>query len=415
MRGILTSRFGLFLALAVFYLLCVGSPVKGDTYYISPSGSDSNPGTFAYPWKTIAKANSTLIPGDTVLIHAGAYSDQIRPINNGASDLNRITYREYGDGNVIVTIPGITFYRPDAGAIALGDCSYITVDGIKVWPGWSTLKQCFGNMAGSDHCIVENCVMEGAISRGFVMADWLADENLGRHFESSYNMFRNNTVTGVIETEDLVTLGCNSHHNLVEDNILFEAGHVVLNVFPGLLDNPHHNVIRNNRMRTTVHTATSFYRVGPGNIYEGNLSDANFHGNSLQFSQPEAIIRYNVISKGGYTSGAMTGGVSMSTSTKLHRIGIATDNRFYNNTMIDNNGYGFGAAWNTDPVDMGRNVYVNNIVYANNPGRGAQIKYRTTRSVPGGIRDLWRTNLIGEPVAGNPVPDPNETIVEVPY
>ena len=409
--------FGAPLAIGVLLVLLAPLATMGDTYYVSPSGSDSNPGTLGTPWATIAKANATLIAGDTVLIHAGTYSDQIRPANNGASDSMRITYRAYGDGDAIVTIrSGISFYRPNAGAIALGDRSYITVDGIKVLPGWSPMWPCFGNMAGSDHCIVENCVMEGSISRGFVMADWLADGNLGRAFESRYNIFRNNTVTGVVETEDLVTLGCNSHHNLVEDNILFEAGHVVLNVFPGSYDNPHHNVIRNNRMRTTDHTAMSFYRVGPGNIYEGNLSDSSYRGNSLQFSQPEAIIRYNVISRGGYTSGAMTGGVSMSTSTKLHRIGIATDNRFYNNTIIDNNGYGFGAAWNTDAVDIGRNVHVNNIVYANNIGRGAQIKYRTTRSVPGGIRDLWRTNLIGEPSGGgNPVPDPNRTIVQVPY
>ena len=34
-------------------------------FYVSPTGSDNNAGTQASPWKTIAKANSMLVAGDT--------------------------------------------------------------------------------------------------------------------------------------------------------------------------------------------------------------------------------------------------------------------------------------------------------------------------------------------------------------
>jgi len=41
--------------------------------YVSASGSDSNPGTSAQPWKTVAKAVSAATPGDTVVFKAGTY------------------------------------------------------------------------------------------------------------------------------------------------------------------------------------------------------------------------------------------------------------------------------------------------------------------------------------------------------
>lgn len=57
--------------------------------YVSPTGSDTNPGTQAQPWQTIAKANNTLVAGDTVFILPGTYTDQIRPVNNGTSETAR--------------------------------------------------------------------------------------------------------------------------------------------------------------------------------------------------------------------------------------------------------------------------------------------------------------------------------------
>src|SRR5207249_5620831 len=43
------------------------------TYYVSPSGSDSNPGTQVSPWGTIQKAANTMVAGDTTLVMDGTY------------------------------------------------------------------------------------------------------------------------------------------------------------------------------------------------------------------------------------------------------------------------------------------------------------------------------------------------------
>ncbi len=44
---------------------------SGNIYFVSPSGSDSNPGTFALPWATPVKAKNTMVAGDTTYIRQG--------------------------------------------------------------------------------------------------------------------------------------------------------------------------------------------------------------------------------------------------------------------------------------------------------------------------------------------------------
>jgi len=63
------------------------------TYYVSASsGNDANPGTQSSPWKTIAKATSTLVAGDTVNVLTGTYNEVVNPKNSGMASAP-ITYQ----------------------------------------------------------------------------------------------------------------------------------------------------------------------------------------------------------------------------------------------------------------------------------------------------------------------------------
>jgi parallel beta-helix repeat protein len=53
------------------------------TYYVSPSGSDSNPGTSARPWRTVQKAANSAAAGDTVTVKAGTYYERVQINVNG--------------------------------------------------------------------------------------------------------------------------------------------------------------------------------------------------------------------------------------------------------------------------------------------------------------------------------------------
>ncbi|MDX6671167.1 MAG: hypothetical protein QOI91_1530 [Solirubrobacteraceae bacterium] len=76
-------------------------PITGTTYYVSSSGSDSNPGTSPeQAWKTVRQANRAVLqPGDGILFEGGSTfaDDTLMPERGGASG-HPLVYGSYGDG-----------------------------------------------------------------------------------------------------------------------------------------------------------------------------------------------------------------------------------------------------------------------------------------------------------------------------
>lgn len=72
-----------------------------NSYYISPAGSDSNPGTKSEPFQSLMKAQSAASSGDTVYIRGGIYDQfKISKIDSNYNYVNdmtksRITYEAY--------------------------------------------------------------------------------------------------------------------------------------------------------------------------------------------------------------------------------------------------------------------------------------------------------------------------------
>ncbi len=57
--------------------------LSGNTYYVSTSGSDSNPGTQSLPWRTIGKAGNSVSAGDTLYIRGGVYKEAMTLSRSG--------------------------------------------------------------------------------------------------------------------------------------------------------------------------------------------------------------------------------------------------------------------------------------------------------------------------------------------
>jgi hypothetical protein len=85
MRHILRS----FLPLLWICVCSVGATAA--TWYVAPSGSDSNPGTSAAPFATIQKAADVASAGDTVIVRPGTYAGA-RFTRSGRVDAH-ITFR----------------------------------------------------------------------------------------------------------------------------------------------------------------------------------------------------------------------------------------------------------------------------------------------------------------------------------
>lgn len=117
------------------------------TYYLSPSGNNSNNGTTSgTPWLTWAKAKSVMVAGDTLLMMPGTYTGEQWVISfSGTSAASPITLQAY-DPNDRPIIDGNYAYPVDNGggntslngvrALYNGlmeiKCSFVTVDGIRI-------------------------------------------------------------------------------------------------------------------------------------------------------------------------------------------------------------------------------------------------------------------------------------------
>lgn len=110
---------------------------SGKSFYVSPTGSDSNPGTSAAPWLTIQHAASTVPAGSTVYVAAGTYNESINVTVSGTSSAP-ITFT--GESGAIVSGTGLTpstsqtqgLWNIGSATPAGVDVSYITIQGFTI-------------------------------------------------------------------------------------------------------------------------------------------------------------------------------------------------------------------------------------------------------------------------------------------
>jgi hypothetical protein len=240
-------------------IFLAAAPAWATVYYVDgANGNDANPGTaIGAAWKTIHKANQTLMPGDTVYMRGGTYyvgnllgysgadpaKQGINPKNSGTSG-NPITYTNYNGEDV--QFVGADKY---CWAVKLFNgiqdnpipTDHIVVKGLHYTNFFKFLW-----ILKSSHCEVAYCTFQK--SRDFV--DWRgstiyknAQHNHIHHCTfSEYGNFVGLDDNGVLleigneyaPANDLTSF------NLIEDCHLYHSGHHVV----GLMGS--NNVLRNN-------------------------------------------------------------------------------------------------------------------------------------------------------------------------
>ncbi|MGZ3796926.1 MAG: right-handed parallel beta-helix repeat-containing protein [Pseudobdellovibrionaceae bacterium] len=73
------------LCLIVIFWSGLSTALASATYYVDGNNnqaSDSNPGTQTQPWKTIQKASTAMIAGDTTIVVGGTYNEQVKSTRN---------------------------------------------------------------------------------------------------------------------------------------------------------------------------------------------------------------------------------------------------------------------------------------------------------------------------------------------
>jgi hypothetical protein len=106
---------------------------SGITYFVSTAGSDSNPGTYELPWRTIQHAANTVQPGDTVEVEAGTYSEIVTMVTSGNATQGYITFTNYPGQTPAIDGTGLTIGSGDTGLINMkGSFSYIVIQGFEI-------------------------------------------------------------------------------------------------------------------------------------------------------------------------------------------------------------------------------------------------------------------------------------------
>ena len=95
-------------------------------YYVSPTGNDANPGTFALPHKTFRLSVTAAQPGDFIYAMGGIYGD---------SNLTQTGWQQVATG-VTSCPPGQQFGQGDKCYVPI--LTMIPITNWHQWPFWST-------------------------------------------------------------------------------------------------------------------------------------------------------------------------------------------------------------------------------------------------------------------------------------
>ncbi len=337
---------------------------KPVTYYVSPSGDDSNSGTsVSLPFKTIAAANASVQPGDTVFLRTGDYNDPIKPVMSGQVG-KYISYKAYGNENPILTAtkePKIAIHLPSG-------INYICVDGIYAdgrGEHYDAYNSTIANwlIIGGSYNIIQNCNFKSAL--GWYGVEILETGTYNKILKNRMDLIGTVNIAITNNNESKADLfHIHGDYNLVEGNHLSRGGHNII----GTSTTADYNVIRNNLIENDWGEGKRYRGFAPKgiNLWEGNIitkcgyvegQRTTMGVATFQFDSQYSIIRRNIFMN-NYAKG-MNGGCTKNRLVQGLRV---YHNVFFNHaSSIFSLGGGTDEWCTQNPAT--NNHFKNNIIY----------------------------------------------------
>ncbi len=88
--------------------------LEKEALFVSPNGSDANPGTVSKPWRTLSHAGERIKAGDTLYIRGGTYHESFIIYNSG-TQTSPIVVTNYSNEEVIIDGLNMTFPAHQSG------------------------------------------------------------------------------------------------------------------------------------------------------------------------------------------------------------------------------------------------------------------------------------------------------------
>ncbi|MEM5774346.1 MAG: right-handed parallel beta-helix repeat-containing protein, partial [Anaerolineaceae bacterium] len=229
-----------------------------NTYYVSPSGSDSNPGTQSAPWKTIGYAANRMSAGKTLYVRGGTYRESFTISVSGTSS-SPINIEAYPGETPV--IDGNNYQLPTttwAAMVKLAG-SYIKMSGFEVrYTNWMAVV-----ITGSN--------------------------NVVSNFNVHHNKENGILITGNNDTvqNSSVWMNCLSNENGVQTRSGWASG-------LSAARHPNNAVMRNNKVYMNYGEGLSTYEAS-GTIMEGNIVYDNYATNVYISDATNVVLQRNFI------------------------------------------------------------------------------------------------------------------------
>lgn len=325
--------------LTFVFLLVVttGFTANTNVFYLSPTGSDTNPGTIELPWATLKKAAETLVAGQTAYFRSGTYLGYVSFNNSGTID-NRITYQAYPGENPIIDGSNLKTNLANSwndDALLYINGNYLVFKGFEVKNAAGVSLYCSQNTH-------DNTIDHMHIHNGYHTGIYLAS--------CSYHTISNNII------HDFYDYGAGGTGGGGDaDGIGVSAGNTM--PYP---DYGHH-IIRNNLVYNCSDDGIDAWSSN-GNLVENNEVYNSGYGNpgnggSLPSTWGQPVGDGNGFKMGSGGNNTVINNISYSNRWAAFDRNDGDSNKFFNNTAF-NNPIGFNSL-------NGKTILKNNIAYKN--------------------------------------------------
>ncbi len=138
----------------------IPNPPPQQTYYVSTTGDDTNPGSLSQPWRTIQKAADTVGAGALVYIRGGTYNEKVKFSTPWTT---WTTFCPYENEHVRITGAGIPG-RYDGILLFTDGCAYSRISGLELTD--ASYAGVFVLGGAIDHIRIDNCTIHDCQASG---------------------------------------------------------------------------------------------------------------------------------------------------------------------------------------------------------------------------------------------------------
>ncbi|MGB7846201.1 MAG: choice-of-anchor Q domain-containing protein [Candidatus Acidiferrum sp.] len=351
----------------------------GKAFYVSTTGSDSNPGTITSPWRTVQHAANSVQAGDTVFVRGGVYNESVNISASGSAIAGPITFQSYPGENAIVDGTGLVPSTSGTqGLFNMANQSYISIQGFEIRnyqtsSASATPAGIWVSGAGSNIQILNNLIhnivttSETAGSAfGIAVYGTAAPASL-----DSVTISGNQVYALKTGNSESVNVDGNVTNFTITNNVIHDNDNIGIDVigFEGVSPDPAYDYARNGTVAgNIIYNISAINNPGESNQYDAN--GIYVDGGS------QVVIERNLIHN-------VDIGIEMASEHQGHVTSFVTAR---NNLVCASNSVGItigGYAANVGGTD--HSTIVNNTLFQNdskNTGSGEfQIQYYATNNV----------------------------------